>query len=143
VSEYMCCIFSQSPSPPGGVHIFACPGNFRNLAPKPGIFSHTPTARRMVMLNTREMNAKVRAAASAAAPALVRQPRWYGSYGGHGGCAYSDGDGDSDSVTCGASTDSTRAHRPRPIRPIDQPQPGLRYELCYALWNCTFQTAHH
>ena len=28
-------------SPPGGVHIFACPGSFRNFAPKPCIFSHT------------------------------------------------------------------------------------------------------
>ena len=27
--------------PPGGLHIFACTCNFRNLAPKPCLFSHT------------------------------------------------------------------------------------------------------
>ena len=32
-------------SPPGGVHIFAWPANFRNFAPKPCIFSHTNPVR--------------------------------------------------------------------------------------------------
>ena len=32
-------------SPPGGVHIFACPGSFRNFAPKPCIFSLTTPVR--------------------------------------------------------------------------------------------------
>ena len=52
-SEHMCelHIFAII-SPPGGVHIFAWPANFRNFAPKPCIFSHT-TPVRCVISNKR------------------------------------------------------------------------------------------
>ena len=39
-------------SPPGGVHIFAWPANFRNFAPKPCIFSHTIPVRHSHVQNT-------------------------------------------------------------------------------------------